>query len=79
MRLAEKRWKRLTKLGATRADKGSFDFESPSLREADAPLRMTDQKTGSRSSPSEVNRGDVHLDRIWRRGKSCPGFEKIRS
>jgi len=25
-----------------------------------------------------VNRGDVHLDRVWWCGKSCPGFEKIR-
>jgi pimeloyl-ACP methyl ester carboxylesterase len=29
-------------------------------------------KTGSRSSPSEANRGDVHLHRMLRREKSCP-------
>ncbi len=42
-----------------------------------SPLRMTirfrnDEKTGSRSSPSEANRGDVHLHRMSQREKSCP-------
>jgi hypothetical protein len=41
----------------------------------DALLRMTMQlrsrKTGSRSSPSEANRGDVQLHRMSQREKSC--------
>src|SRR6202046_3226905 len=61
---------------------GSFDCALGLLRDPSAPLRMTTrwsvtqddrQKTGSRSSPSEANRGDVHLDRIGSWGKSCLG------
>jgi hypothetical protein len=45
-------------------------------------LKMTGRatvpgKTGSRSSPSEANRGNVHLNRIWRSKKSCPGVRRF--
>jgi hypothetical protein len=39
-------------------------------------LLTTAKKTGSRNSPTEANRGDVHLDRIWVREKSCPEMSR---
>ena len=58
------------------ADMGSFGFADVSLRAPFAKLRMTTKKTGSRGSPSEANRGDVHLDRRLTLGKSCLGVGK---
>jgi hypothetical protein len=69
---------------AARTVRGCFDFANGSLYDPFARLRMTGQtddrcnlKTGSRGSPSEANRGDVHLNRIGLREKSCPGRQKI--